>query len=315
MKQSSVWGCALVLLVARVASAFMATRPPLMKQPGYHVRHQDTGLFGVHDLTATEQQRAREVFSKFDSHGHNTLYSEDLGAMLRSLDIDALDEEVEALVKYLDPEDNGEIDFDHFLEWYGQTADVAKEVARNFQNLLINRRTVDIFDQTPVDDDVLRRAVECAIAAPNRSMSEPWRFIKIGPETVKKFAELKKRLHQTMETQEGAISTLDWTTIPGWCVVTTKLTPEDPGVELEDFKSTSCAVQNFMLSMWSEGIGTKWTSGPIQKTQEFADLCGVDTAKERVAGCIWYGFASGGLVSADPKRRKKSVDDVLSSVP
>jgi hypothetical protein len=108
---------------------------------------------------------------------------------------------------------------------------------------------------------------------------------------------------------------VDWTTIPGWCVVTTKLTPDDAQVEQEDFKSTCCAVENFLLSMWSEGIGTKWTSGPVQRTKEFAQLCHVDTEKERVAGCIWYGFPKGGLVNADPKRRKKSVDDVLSSIP
>jgi hypothetical protein len=70
-----------------------------------------------------------------------------------------------------------------------------------------------------------------------------------------------------------------------------------------------------MLSMWSENVGTKWTSGPVQKTQEFADLCGVDLTKERVVGCIWYGFATGGTKYADPKRRKKGVEDVLSSLP
>lgn len=69
------------------------------------------------------------------------------------------------------------------------------------------------------------------------------------------------------------------------------------------------------LSLWSEGVGSKWTSGPVQRTPEFAEICGVDLEKERVAGVIWYGFASGGLVNADPKRRKKGVDDVLSSLP
>lgn len=267
-----------------------------------------------YDVTPSEQLRAREVFTRFDTHGDNTLLVKDLGAMLMSLDIDATASEVEALAKYLG-EQEGKIYFEDFLEWYAESADQAKEVARNFQSLLISRRTVDVFDQTPVNDDVLRRAVECAIAAPNRSMSEPWRFIKIGPETVKKFSQLKQKLALTMETPGGAVSTLEWTKIPGWCVVTTKLTPGNPDLELEDFKSTSCAVQNFMLSMWSEGIGTKWTSGPVQRTQQFADLCGVDTSSERVCGCIWYGFASGGLISADPKRRKKGVEDVLSEVP
>lgn len=50
----------------------------------------------------------------------------------------------------------------------------------------------------------------------------------------------------------------------------------------------------------------------VQKTQEFADLCGVDTSKERVVGCIWYGYATGGARYADPRRRKNEVDDVLS---
>ena len=145
----------------------------------------------------------------------------------------------------------------------------------------------------------------------------------MGPETVEKFAELnlqQRDFSMTMETTDDddamvqPLPLTDWTKIPGWCVVTTKLTPGDPEVQLEDFKSTSCAVQNFMLSMWSEGIGTKWTSGPVQKTQAFADLCGVDTTKERVAGCIWYGFATGGLINADPKRRRKGIDDVLSKL-
>ena len=107
----------------------------------------------------------------------------------------------------------------------------------------------------------------------------------------------------------------DWTKVPGWCVVTTKISPNDPETEQEDFKSVSCAIQNFMLSMWSEGIGTKWTSGPVQKTKEFADLCGVDTNVERIVGCVWYGYATGGAKYADPRRRKKTVQDVLSRLP
>ena len=276
---------------------------------------QQQWFTAVAALPEAELERAREVFSKIDTDGSNTLSASELSIMLQSLDVTANDEEVNALLKYLDPDQDGEINFDDFLQWYGDAAAAMQEAAGTFQAVLLSRRTVDEFDQTPVTDDVLRRAVECAIAAPNRSMSEPWRFIQVGPETVRKFAELKTQLQLQMETQDGQVSTLDWTTIPGWCVITTKITPEDPEVELEDFKSTCCAVQNLMLSMWSEGIGTKWTSGPVQKTQEFADLCGVDTSKERVAGIVWFGFASGGLVSADPKRRKKGVDDVLSYIP
>lgn len=68
-----------------------------------------------------------------------------------------------------------------------------------------------------------------------------------------------------------------------------------------------------MLSMWVEHVGTKWTSGDITRTQKFADLCGVDTEKECVVGCIWYGFPTADEVK--PKKRKMGLEDVLTELP
>lgn len=67
-------------------------------------------------------------------------------------------------------------------------------------------------------------------------------------------------------------SFVSWTSVPHWIVVTYARAPPNSGPEgkiqqREDFKSTCCAVQNFLLSMWSEGIGTKWTDGPVQRTE------------------------------------------------
>lgn len=257
-------------------------------------------------LYSFASERAKGVFDQYSIS--NVISSDDLANMLNSLDVDATQEEAGALFRYLDTDGDGSISLDEFLPWYSESAEAASEVSSSFQSLLLGRRTVHQFDQTPVSDDVLKRAVACAIAAPNRSQSEPWRLIQVGPETVRKFVSLKESMEGGEDTESN------WTKIPGWCVVTSKLS--DVGQEeLDDFKSTSCAVQNFMLSMWSEGIGSKWTSGPVQKTQEFADLCGVDTQVEKVAGCIWYGFATGGLKNADPKRRKKGVEDVLTTLP
>jgi len=268
--------------------------------------HTNKSLFAL--------ERAKEVFDKYSVKDSDGISSNDLANMLNSLDVDASQEEADALFRYLDIDGDGSITLEEFLPWYSETADAAREVSSSFQSLLTGRRTVHQFDQTPVSDDVLKRAIACAIAAPNRSQSEPWRFIQVGPETLRKFVSLKESMEGNFPDEKTEITATDWTDIPGWCVVTFKLS-DDPIEELDDFKSTSCAVQNFMLSMWSEGIGSKWTSGPVQKTQEFADLCGVDTQVERVAGCIWYGFATGGLKNANSKRRKKDVEEVLTSLP
>ena len=213
---------------------------------------------------------------------------------------------------------------------YINAYDAAAEVAESFQSLLVGRRSIDKFDKTLVDDDVVYRAIQCAIAAPNRECTEPWRFICVGEQTVSKFAALNEKLTNA-DAKEGEFSTNyklhgDWTKIaPGWCVVTAKISSNDDenssGIDLpsmvtqEDYKSVCCAIQNFMLSMWSEGIGTKWTTGPVQKTEEFADLCGANHDKERVVGIIWYGYAKGGTQYADPRRRKLSVEDVLTTLP
>jgi nitroreductase len=297
-------------------------------------------------VPSSTQSHALEVFHQFttmtpratsgdeenenenDDVGMTISKSSDLYKILNSLDVEATEEEAGVLFRYLDGDGDGRLDFEDFLPWYMDAAEAAFSVAESFQSLLVGRRTIESFDQTPVSKDVLYRAVQCAIAAPNRSCSEPWRFIDVGPQTVQAFANLKEKLtvSQTKETTDSdsddiplsssssSSPTVDWTQVPGWCVVTTKVSP-DVEVEQEDFKSVCCAIQNFMLSMWSEGVGTKWTAGRVQHTQEFADLCSVDTTKERVVGCIWYGYAAGGTKYADPRRRKKTVQDVLSQLP
>mmetsp|Transcript_40179 Transcript_40179/g.47010 ORF Transcript_40179/g.47010 Transcript_40179/m.47010 type:complete len:353 (-) Transcript_40179:2-1060(-) len=270
------------------------------------------------------EDRAKMAFDKFDQDGSGGISASELNDVLKTLEVEATTDETNALFSYLDIDGDGSISFEEFVPWYSSTMQEAVQVSTDFQDMLMSRRTVDKFDpSTTISDDVLRRAIKCAIAAPNRSGSEPWGFIKVGPDTVKELQALNARVvmaggeEVTSIQQSAPLLPEVWTEIPGWCVVTTKLSPEDPVTELRDFRSTCCAIQNFMLSMWSEGLGSKWTEGPTQKTQQFADLCGIDTSKDRVAGIIWYGFpATGGLNDVDPKtQRKKDVDDVLKELP
>jgi nitroreductase len=301
--------------------------------------YNDYDSIGGYDLTPFEKH-AREVFLTYaervsstidhDSTNLNSHTNEgcedtrlensgiqkgDLYSMLQSLDIQATKEESEALFKYLDVDDSGIVTLNEFLPWYAEAVDSVQQMGMNFQQLVKSRRTVHKFDATEVDDGVLRRAIECAIAAPNRSGTEPWRFIKLGKETIAKLVELRGKI----EGSGGSF--VSWTRVPHWIVVTYPRRKPDSGPDgnmqqREDFKSVCCAVQNFMLSMWSEGIGTKWTDGPIQRTDEFAKICSIDLEKEKVAGVIWYGFAKGGLnQGVQAKYRKKGVEEVLDILP
>jgi len=264
-------------------------------------------------------ERAKIAFNNFDVEGKGLIDQNGLRDLLAYLNLDATPKEQSALFLFLDKDKDGSIGLAEFINWYYDAAEAETQRSRSFQLMLMSRRTVNSFDTTPVSDEVLRRAVECAIAAPNRSRSEPWGFVKIGSETVAELQKLNEEtavLHKDRRQQLPPLLPEVWAEIPGWCVVTTKVTEGDPETELKDFRSTSCAMQNFMLSMWSEGVGSKWTEGPMQKTQVFADIVGIDTSREKVVGIIWYGFTTGGLTNADPKQeRRKGVNEVLKVLP
>lgn len=118
------------------------------------------------EAISADIQHAREVFQAFDADGSGTIGAEELGDMLSALDIDASEEEAAALFRYLDEDGTGSVSFEEFLPWYSEAAESAKQSAEVFQGIIMSRRTVDSFDKTEVDQAVIKRAIECAIAAP-----------------------------------------------------------------------------------------------------------------------------------------------------
>ena len=259
----------LVTATWRTAVAFNPSFPlPLSRSAARQgpLTASSTAAAASGELYTSAEDHALEVFTRIASSSSSSETSDDpvlessqdLFELLSCLDVEVENtDEADVLFRYLDEDADGKLDFwNDFLPWYRGAAEAATAVAASFQSLIVGRRTVEQFDNTPVDEDILERAVQCAIAAPNRNMSEPWRFIQVGKETVAEFAALNQRIRKNMESDDGQSSVLDWTTVPGWCVVTAKISPDDPNKDREDFKSVCCAIQNFMLSMWAEGVGT-----------------------------------------------------------
>ena len=178
---------------------------------------------------------------------------------------------------------------------------------------LRTRRTVHNFDNDrAVPDEVLHRAIEAATYAPNHKMTEPWRFRRLGTDAIEAIASLNAA--SIADPAKAAAKAKRWADIRNWLVVTSRITPGDDLLTREDYAATCCAVQNMQLSFAADGIGTKWTSGDIQRTPEFERICGVDGDAECVCGVIWYGYAADGAAPAAP-RRKLGVREVLLSVP
>ena len=156
-----------------------------------------------------------------------------------------------------------------------------------------------------------------AIAAPNHRMTEPWRFVRVGPEARKALlgiaADLKKP-SDAAAPSEAALEKLRAKMLtPAELLVVCQVRHPDPDVAREDYAAVACAVQSAMLAFWAEGIGSKWSTGAVTTDPRTYARLGIDPAHEEIVGFFWVGYAARADV---PKpRRRRAIDEVLRSVP
>ena len=59
----------------------------------------------------------------------------------------------------------------------------------------------------------------------------------------------------------------------------------------EDYAACACGIQKHDVDFWSNGYGTKWTTGPVTRYPDFPDIVGFDSNEEVVVGLLWGWFA------------------------
>ena len=193
----------------------------------------------------------------------------------------------------------------------------SKSKSEDFHSLLLSRRTVNDFDPTLPDgwQTSINRAIKAATFAPNHKRTEPWRFHLLGPQAIRRVCELNADLVSAKKGPEAGQKKLDrWLKMPGWLVVTQVVDEKNGGslnvpnsLVKEDYAACCCAVQNLCLSLHADGLGTKWTTGPVNFDSRFGDAVGLPQ-NELVVGTIWFGQAS---KTPDVPKKRLALDDVL----
>lgn len=184
------------------------------------------------------------------------------------------------------------------------------QALRDFAEVLRGRRTINLYLQTPVPDELVRDALEAATWAPNHHVTEPWRFFLPGKKTIEKILDLCQQIVTDKKGTELALHKREsWAEKPGWLVVTCQRS-DDALRQQEDYAACSTALQNFMLYLWKAGVGSKWTSGTITRDSRFFDIIGVDPAKAFVVGLVWYGYPK-----LTPAQSRRELSDVLNELP
>lgn len=187
-----------------------------------------------------------------------------------------------------------------------QTQLAAKHVAEN----ILQRRTINHFLPELPPKKLIMQAISHARWAPNHRITEPWRFYLLGEESKAHIIELNTELVRLKKGAAAAeLKRKRWSQIPGWLVVTCH-NATDPIQDREDYAACACAIQNLQLYLWAQGVGVKWTTGPVTRDPRFYDLLWIDDSAETVAGLLWYGYPA-----EEAESVRKPLEKILIELP
>ena len=156
------------------------------------------------------------------------------------------------------------------------------------------RRTIHIFSKTIVPKEVIEKSLVAANQAPCHKKTFPWRFTSIG---IKK-RDLLYQLQLTLKFGKKPIEKSDFKKIkekmlnPSHLLIATQLCTDNHDQKLEDYAACACAIQNMSLSLVSDGVGYKWSTGKITTDPNTYRIVEIDPKEEEIIGFIWIGYGS-----------------------
>lgn len=188
-------------------------------------------------------------------------------------------------------------------------AAAASPLAAEMAALIRARRTIHDFAPGVPPRALVLEALDAARWAPNHHRTEPWRFTLLGDSAIAHVIELNTELVRAKNGDVAADKKrARWQAMPGWLVVTCQRS-DNAATEREDYAACCCAVQNFALTLWAHGIGTKWSTGKVVREPRFFELIDADPAHESVVGLIWFGYPA-----EVPAQARRPLSDVLRDV-
>lgn len=159
---------------------------------------------------------------------------------------------------------------------------------------LRSRRTIHDFEPgTAPPPAVVEAAIAHAVLAPNHYRTRPWRFYLPGPSTIDVICRLNADLVRAVKGDAAADAKWRrWRAIPGWMILACDRSA-DVLRQREDYAACCCAAQNYMLYLWEQGYGVKWTTGEVTRLPAFLAALGSTPEREEVVGLFWSGRAAG----------------------
>jgi len=162
--------------------------------------------------------------------------------------------------------------------------------------VMTTRRTIYDFKPVPIADGVIRQALSAAVSAPNHGLTEPWRFYVLGPRTQQALAEVYADLraskrHDPSDPAWQTAFDKAWHRFVAFprVVLVGQVLAEDPVRREEDYAAVAAAIENFLLALWSEGIGSQWSTGPLIRDKRTYALLDIDAEAVQLRAVLYCG--------------------------
>lgn len=155
------------------------------------------------------------------------------------------------------------------------------------------RRSIRSFASRPVDDSEIEALLELAVLAPNHRMTQPWRFVVMGPEARRAYGRIKgnERAGRVDDPEVGEAvrrkTEEEMAALPAMLAFLQPLDP-DEAIREEDFATVYMGIQNVLLGAVAMGLGTHVKTGAVLDDPATRELLGAEEG-ERVVALVQLG--------------------------
>lgn len=151
-----------------------------------------------------------------------------------------------------------------------------------------SRRSIKRFTERPVTREEIERILEAGVLAPNHRMTQPWRFLVLGPRARRAYGEvLGDRKARRVEDPAAADAVRrkvadEHAALPAMIGVAVKLAA-DPETREEDHAAAFMGIQNMALTALAMGLGTHLKTGAVMEDPRARDALGLRDDERLVA--------------------------------
>lgn len=186
--------------------------------------------------------------------------------------------------------------------------------AMDLEQVITTRRTVYQFDDRSVDREVLTRCLNAAIWAPNHKLTQPWRFYIPAQQLHRKLSYIyaENRANKRAEPGSEAYDQIHeqackkFMRVPQLVFVGQEQ-QQDETLRQEDYAACACAIQNFQLMAWYQGLGVQWSTGPMLQDPQTYQALQIDAQQVKLIGLLYVGYPNKDCLS---NQRRKPLDQV-----